>query len=163
MIFFKLNTGNFIKDFLGRKFFKEIQYRWLFSLLKPVQTRMDEYDQWRKHQFYLINITGQVISLTGYLNDLFDPTQRRIYILNANDYYSGVWISLEQEIEPTLPVSLISEDQGIFLGMESEQDLGTDFIVYVPGDIYNQVLIPLIAAVHQFKLAGKTFSVEIII
>lgn len=165
MIFWKINTGKFIKEYLGRKFFKQPDkkhYHWLSVLLKPLQVINDEYVNWRKQRYYFINITSQVISLTGYLNDRFDTIQRRIYIATPTMIYNGLWIGLEQEVDLYQMISLESENEGIWLGTFSEQNTGFDFIVYVPNDIADTDTInQLKSAIYQLKLAGKTFDLEL--
>ncbi len=161
MIFWNLNIGNFVKDYLGRKFFRPRQYDWLMSLLSPLETTINNYTHWRKERFYLINITGQVISLTGYLNDKFDANQRRIYIVTSNVIYNGLWVALEEEINMFLTIGLEYENQGLWVGMELEQSSGYDFIVYIPTDIISSDTINLLeSTIYHFKLAGKTFYLE---
>ncbi|HRO75257.1 MAG TPA: hypothetical protein PLP27_03820 [Crocinitomicaceae bacterium] len=164
MIFWNINISSLIKDYLGRKFLRTKQYNWLMALLSPLQTSVNEYSTWRKERFYMINITGQVISLTGYLNDKFDFNQRRIHIVTAVEIFAGIWVGLESEVDMFVNVGLESEDNGIWLGTFIEQNLGDDFIVYIPADIASDVdnINRIKSAIYQVKLAGKKFSLEVI-
>lgn len=164
MIFWKLNTVKYVKEYLGRKFYKspdKRHFHWLSVLLFPLQTIHDEYILWRLERYYLINITSQVISLKGYLNDRFDSAQRRIYILTPTIIYNGLWIGLESEVDFCQMISLESEDQGVWLGKFSEQNTGFDFVIYIPSDIVtNDVINQIKSSVYNLKLAGKLFDVE---
>lgn len=159
MIFFKLNVNISIREALGSRFLKVKQLNWIVSLLSPIQTIMDDYDLWRKQRFYLIQITSQVISLTGYLNDQYDPFLRRIYLITLNDYTNGEWLALESEVEPFLWLGFESENTGVWLSQEAEQNTGLDFIFYIPIGIVSQSNL-IKQAVTAYKLAGKTFSIE---
>ena len=53
---------------------------WVESLLKGLQDINDMFDDCALETKYLMNLTGQVIYLEHYLNDLFDPDLRRIFI-----------------------------------------------------------------------------------
>jgi hypothetical protein len=158
MIFFKFNVNSSIRQSLGTRFVRVKQLNWLVAILSPIQSIMNEYDEWRKRRFYLIQITSQVIALTGYLNDQFDPILRQIYIVTLNDYTNGEWIALESELEPFVYLGLDNENTGAWLAQETEQNTGLDFIVYIPIGIVqiNQIK----QAVTAYKLAGKTFSIE---
>lgn len=156
MKFYIFNITRFVVDYLGRLFGSKRQQRWIYSLLSPLSSLWTTYDLWRREKLYLINITGQVISLEGYLNDTYDAVSRRIFISPTLPGAKGVFISLEQEIQPALDLPLESEGVGVGVGVAS--DSSVNFTVFVPLGL-QPLETPIIADVKKFKTAGKRFQI----
>jgi len=165
MIFWKLNTEKFVKQYLGRMLYKPLHFNWLVSLLKPLQITIDDYSAWLKRRYYLLNITGQTISLEAFLNDEFDVDLRRIKILTANSNYNGIWIALEEEVDMFITLSRSDESEDVFIYFceQSEQGTSIDFIVQVPAEIATTDVINQIKSiVNRYKLAGKSYQVDVV-
>ena len=157
MLFFVFQIFDYIKQYLGRLFNKDKQQRWVYSFLFPLMNLWADYNLWRREMFYIINITSQVISLEGYLNDKYDNVLRRIFISSAPQGYKGIYVALEQEIIPFVLAGLESEAVGVFVG--STFDATNNFIVNCPTSVQTEES-NIVAAVNQFKTAGKGFYIK---
>lgn len=135
---------------------------WIKALLAPLQSLHDRFTAKANDTLYIMNITGQVIYLEHYLNDLFDPTLRRIYIgdgtivlppylFNKVDS-APVWhVYNKTDGEPTQ-----------YLYNRADYAVQSEFIVFVPSAI---ILTPILisqikTAVNRFKQAGVKYSIE---
>ena len=162
MKWYRFNIERFIVDYLGSLFGSNRWKRWIYSLLYPLITLWDDYDKWRRRRFYLINITAQIISLEGFLNDEFDSTERRIYIISIPEGVDGRFIALGAEELPFLLAPLRSDQQeelAPFIGSSADVNVSFNFIVSVPDTLIekeNQV----VAAIKNYQLAGKRFIVK---
>ncbi|MBN2669995.1 MAG: hypothetical protein JXR60_12310 [Bacteroidales bacterium] len=163
MKFFVFNILGFIANYLGTLFGKPKWQRWIYSLLNPLIQLKDNYNTWRRRRFYLINITSQVIRLEGFLNDEFDNIQRRIWIEHFPGSFAGAFIALEDEVIPYLETPLESEVNPIveapFIGSEADTDFLISFVVHIPISL-NAYESRIIAAVENYKLAGKQFVIR---
>ena len=157
MVFYVFLIFDYIKQYLGRLFNREKQQKWIYSFMFPLMLLWTDFDLWRRKRYYIINITAQVISLEGYLNDTYDTILRRIYIAAAPEGYKGIYVALEQELEPFVWAGYESEGVGVFVG--SPADATNNFIVHVPLALQPQEN-SIVAAVNQFKTSGKGFIVK---
>lgn len=152
----------YILEYLGRLFGHLIWQRWHEALTYPLVTLWANYNVWRKRRFYLINITGQIISLENFLNDEFDKYLRRIYIGSLDVAITGIYIALESEVIPYLQTPLENEVSTIeapYIGAIYDFGLSTNFVVNVP-IIYENNETQISVAVNNFKLAGKQFEIK---
>ena len=106
----------------------------------------------------LINMTGQVRVLEGYLNMKYDPTGS-IRIVSFDD--GLLWVSLEGEGDNYHPrFGLAAEPDNLVdipLANELHGSLGdVDFVVYIPASVHPDLVW---AAVEQYRLAGMTFKI----
>lgn len=136
---------------------------WVESLLRPLQTLNTSLSDFINETRYLMKLTGQVIYLEHYLNDLFDPVLRRIYIedgslvlppylYNQADNHLPVWY-LYNEAEPHHTVYLYNTIEYATNGW---------FIVYVPAAIpLTPTFLALCRrAVNRYKQAGPTYQIQ---
>ena len=118
-----------------------------------------EYDLWRRNQYYRININSQVVKLSNHLNDLYDPSLRRISLVSNSETADGVFVALESEAAPLVAAGIEGlAEVGIFVGLESEVVISKQFSISVP-QILNGVEPQIIETVNGLKLAGKQFSI----
>lgn len=118
---------------------------WLLALTKPLESLHGRFLATEAATRRDIRATGQVRNMTWWLNELFDPVLREIYIEEL-PMAATRYVYLESENQPQyLPFFL----QGRFL----------DFRVHIPNDIANTE--PLRAFVNRHKLAGKTYDVSV--
>lgn len=136
---------------------------WIRAVLAPLQILNGDLVTLVADIRYRMNLTGQVIYLEHYLNDLFDNVERRIYI---------------EDDTPTLPVHLFNKADGLsgtiviynkvegepgpYLYNRADFNAQFDFVVKVPAAI---PLTPIFqsqvrAAVNQYRQAGKRFTIE---
>jgi len=138
------NTGSFIY--------------YLKSIMGGLQYLNDLFYSYISNKKEELKYNGQIINLQKRLNDVFDDTLRRIYIVNVS----------------TIPIQYlyrVSEFQNDFVYRISESAKNSfivgriseltsdnyDFIVYVPLSLsYN--VERMIAVVNRYKLSDKTFT-----
>lgn len=132
---------------------------YLVALTQPIDTLYYAWYQERSRNIYKIAHTGQVCSLRGSLNDLFDPELKRIWIgngqLNETTYIftQGEAIEVFTNIEAEAELPLY-----IYTAAETA-DTGLDFIVYVPTAIVNAQLYALRAHIEFYKAGGKRYAI----
>lgn len=131
-------------------------------LVTPVARIYNSWYAYRSEAVYKMEHTGQVCYLRKSLNDKFDPIQRRIYIGEGVDY-SDVIIYTEGENMPGLWIGTQSENQyQVWLRTDSEMDSDLDFIVWVPGTVYNTALNALKVHIEFYRQAGRRYAIFII-
>lgn len=130
-------------------------FGWPLGELKDL---FSQFKEWRASMFYRINVTGQVISLETYLNRIIPGANDRIAIKSFEDW--GAWVQLSTEPGETyaLRVSLVSEDDGVFVAMNGEitPENDVDFYVLVPAAV---AAADVARVVNQYKLAGKRYKI----
>lgn len=134
----------------------------LFNVLvRPLVTTYNSLKTFRDQMLYRLTITPQVVYLEKMLNDRFDTSLRRIYILDGKQYdplyvflpaeLKWVWLYKKSETPPK---------PARFLYTKGETGLTTfDFVVYV------QVSIPfdineMTSLINDYKLASKDFKIQ---
>jgi hypothetical protein len=129
-------------------------------LLKPIISLNYKWYNWRIDNIYKLEHTGKVCSLRGSLNDKFDPIERRIHI-GEGQIYETTYIYTEGEAQEVY-ANTESEPDTIWLRTEPETaDTGLDFIVWVPGQIYNTQIYALKAHVDFYKAGGFRYNIFI--
>ena len=135
---------------------------WLKSLSKPL---FDTYELFRLVTvdiLYRMNLTGQVIYLEHYLNDLFNNVERRIIIKDGTlDFPPYIYNKSENEAD--LFIYNKSENEDPFY-LYNINDYGGEyeFIVCVPAVITltEELTNRIKSAVNQYKQAGVRYTVE---
>ena len=75
-------------------------YNFLQAMILPVKYLYTNFTTYRIATEKKMRYNGQIIVLENLLNDLFDPTQRRIIIINAADVLSRNFLFLTPENNP---------------------------------------------------------------
>lgn len=139
--------------------------RWLSFfqvLLVPFRLMMAEWKQWRDSAITRAYVSSQKLSIEWYLNELFDPVDRGIYI--DTPAASGLYLALETELTPVLLAGLETEPAELgdyeYVPLPGEDVEGgmADFIVYVPADLAMQE-DAIRRVVISYKLAGKSWTI----
>jgi len=132
---------------------------WLDSLSRPLRTLNGVFSSFRNNTNYKLQFTSQVIYLEHYLNDQFDPVQRRIFITNINDIGLRFIYTLP-EAEPRQPIYLKSEGETPIYMVTAQEVLDTDnFIINVPISlVFNTNVFR--AKVDFYNQAGKIYLIE---
>lgn len=159
-----------------------INYHKLVNLLLPIRLRAKEtltaflhvmlypireylyplFKRFEKKAWYDLKYqTGQVAYLEFVLNERFDELQTRIYISEADDYDTILWLYRDDE---DLPLWLYKdiEAKPLWLFTEAESYLGgdgVDFIVNVPlGLPFEELAIR--AMIDRYKRDGKSYLIK---
>lgn len=147
----------------------------LFSLIKPLSTLNDNsilvtnFNQSNTslYQFTLfikkfLRFNSQTIYLEKYLNNEWDSTLARIYIINtASEYPAYVYNIIEGKYKIYLYNT--SEVKSYhFYNVGEEADL-YDFVVYLPNSIKISCGYPnytkMKSQINQYKISGKRFTI----
>lgn len=132
---------------------------WLNALLAPLRSLYSQFYAFKEAVIYDTEHDGSVVSLEKVLNDAFDPSDRGIYILNADvidtDHYYDVSDDYDYD----------NEDSYIY-DPEVFNNNGIDFTVYVPGELQPEteaeittLQIQIRAKVDKFKFAGLNYNI----
>lgn len=135
---------------------------WIKCLVAPLQILNSDLVTLVANIRYRMNLTGQVIYLEHYLNDLFDMAERRIYI---DDATPTLPVSLFNKADDLEAITLYNKADGelpLYIYNSADFDSQFDFVVMVPAAIpltasfQDQVR----AAVNQYRQAGKRFTIQ---
>lgn len=131
---------------------KEKHLAWLRALHFPLIKVIDDFNLKRNENLYNLKHNGQVCYLRKGLNDRFDISQRRIKIMDGNQF-KRKYIYTDSEQKPQyLGVMYLRDDADY-------SDTGVDFIVQVPPNlVYNEYEMK--ALINFYKLASKRYKIE---
>lgn len=131
-----------------------IRQAWLCSLLAPLRAMWGQYDAYRTEARYAAAVTGQKIVLEAYLNRLFDPLEKRIYLRTGSDF--GVWVAYD----PAHDQGGQFVSDGMAIGSKNQKDtaFGYDFIVEVPPGVDTEAVRTV---VKKYAVIGAKFDVNI--
>ncbi len=131
---------------------------WLKALIAPVKYIYGLFMPNRLSNLYYLAHNSQVCYLEAALNDLFDVTERRIYI-GIEHYDEPLFIYIDAELKPVfVDVDGGGDVQYLFNDAECAASAGYDFRVVVPvGLEYDAAR--MVALVNRYKLPGKRFII----
>ncbi len=135
---------------------------WIESLLKGVQFINDMFNTCALETKYLMSLSGQVIYLEHYLNDLFDADLRRIFISDGALTLPPYLYNIADGHTPPFYLHNIADGEAPFyLYNSNDYAVGGEFIVNVPADIILTALITskIKAAVNRYRQAGARFTI----
>jgi hypothetical protein len=132
----------------------------LMVLVYPVVYIYNQLIAFRDFVKYKLSITPQVVYLEKMLNDRYDDTLRRIYILDGSSY-DPIFIYTEAELQPQF-LYTESETAKPKTDLFTDGEVGQftfDFVVYVPADI-EFIEIEMKTRIDEYKLASKFFKIQ---
>lgn len=135
---------------------------WLGVLVTPIQSLHSQFLSLISSTRYRMQITGQVVYLEHYLNDLFDANERRIYISDAAPILAP-FVFQKIENQPENYIYQKSENADLFyLRVRSDFGDSNDFIINVPSAITltEELQNKIKAATNLYKQAGSRFAIE---
>lgn len=154
MRFYKLNVRAALVDYLGRLYGSATVQKLFMGFLQPLADLFVTYNTWRRRQFYLINVTGQVKSLENHLNLEYDPINKLIEVVPIGANVFGLPLSTRAENSAFVQLGNRGIDSGVAIAAKGDSHL---FYVRVPvAYVADQERIK--ATIRQFKLAGKQFQ-----
>ncbi len=153
-----------IKDWIERilPYFlrNAVSVAWLYVLIKPVETLHGLFLTVAAELDYKLKYTSQQKVLAALLNNVFDDTLRRIYIITNSDGSPVYYIYKIVEGEPPLYVYKTTESASPrYVYTIPEQTASGQFTVYVPTALSASESL-IIARVNYYKLAGTSFTIK---
>ena len=160
---YSFDKSKFIQQLLPTFLRTTLRETWLGVLLKPLfdihSDFLTKVDEIRDE----IALNGQKLTLEWYLNNLFDNTNRQIYITYADEENPSPAVYLISENQDGLDTYLISEtpqgDGTVNLYLISETEGDADFIVHYPDNI-GVDLDALNRAINKIKKAAKRHELQ---
>lgn len=156
--YFQVDFNRLLQLLMPVRLRKPIHIAWLCALLQPVRQLYLMFSFWRDTNLYTLKHNSQVVYLKAAINDMFDATERRIYILDGS-------------LSDPLFVYLTAENTPLYLGLPGEAALyysnpqwlytraeasfsDYDFIVVLPmGLVYDTVRLN--ALIDKYRLPSK--------
>lgn len=144
---------------------------WIICMLKPVVNLHTQFINYRRKTVYKIDHTSQVFSLEKVLNDAFDQSERRIYIVDGV-YRSALYFYNPDENEPVHFYSQEEDEAQYFYNPEELQNLDVDFVVVLPQSFarnqarraraneINPQELRIRALVDFYRLPDKTYELN---
>ena len=125
---------------------------WLRALHFPLIKVVDDFNFNRNQNLYNLAHNGQVCYLRKVLNDRFDIAQRRIKIIDGNQY-KREYIYTDGEQKPKFLGTIYLRDDADY------SDTGVDFVVLIPAGLnYNDY--EMRALIDFYKLASKRYKIQ---
>lgn len=150
-MWYNLNFRSWIGQNLPTFLRSNVQLLWLWVQIKPIDKLYKNWVIFRNQNRQTLGHNGQVFSLRKILNDLHDPQERRIKILEGNQYQRP-YIYTEGEQKPQFLGT-------IYLRQDSDySDTGVDFIVQIPS-VVRLDMPRLNADINRFRLASKRYKI----
>lgn len=147
---------NWIKQMLPPMVRGENTIAWLYSLLKPIETLYGYLVTFRLTILNKMSYNGQTIILRTLLNELYDSTLKRIFIITENDLLPDNYIYTAPENTQPLYIFTKTENTPTYIYTALEYINGFEFLVKVPTGILTAAQeIRLKATVNYYRIAGK--------
>ena len=132
--------------------------RFLQSCLSGLQTLNNKFNAYTQSVQEDIKFNGQKIYLQRRLNDLYDPTNRAIYIVTSQNIETK-YIFDNSESQTDYIYNIIEASAPFYIGDISEAGLGYEFIVYVPvALVYNDEAFD--ATINRYKAVDKRYIIQ---
>ncbi len=130
---------------------------WVESLLSPIDWLNTQVAIYAIQVYYRLSLSGQVIYIEHYLNDLFDDSNRGIYISDDSVIVPPYMFNEDR------PDGLLLYNSGnpIVLFNESDYEDQGSFIVHLPSSfsLTDTLEKRIRAAVNQYRQAGANFTI----
>jgi hypothetical protein len=159
-MWFEFNTYRFALELIPNRWRDMVTVSFAMALVKPIESLYNTWYNYRQNNLYILEHTGQVCSLRKSLNDKFDPSERRIYIADAEQFAAVVLYTEAEAIE--VPIYTEAEGIPLVLYTEAEMDSDLDYIVYVPASVYVTQMPALKAHINIYNMAGLRYAIFII-
>jgi len=163
---YDITYENIITWLLPEKLRKSIHFRWLQIMAKSIGQTHSNFLDFRDEMNYRLAHNSQVASIEEVLNDLFDPTLRRIYIDNAT-VREPVWFYEPEADKPVWFYEPGTNAPVHFYEPEYLSSATQDFTVFVPIDLQSgntiadaQLQIEIEAQVNYYKLFSKSYIIQ---
>jgi len=127
---------------------------WINAILTPIKQLNNAVVSYANQVYYRLSITGQVIYLEHYLNDLYDKVERRIYISEDQILLPPFLFNKEDDEDPWY----IEGDDYLY---NQADYTGNSFIINVPNALpLTQTLTNQISkSTNQYKQAGVSYTI----
>ena len=157
---FVITVADFVRAFLPPHMRQTNRLALFRALAAPFATMSTDWDAFRDASITAVNVTGETASLQWYLNQLYDPTLRRIVIETAPP--AGVVAGLTTETTLYLVAGLTTETPPRFVsaGLPSEAPVFGlfDFIVKRPAAL-TSADAGITKTTNSYRAAGKLFKI----
>jgi hypothetical protein len=162
--FYKIDYAKLVVMLLPTWLRKERFIAFVSSMVAPLNSLSYRFTKKRNQDHYKLTHNGQVCYLRKVLNDAFDPTLRRIQIVDGNRYNS-MYIYTEAELKPKFLKTIHLRDESVY------QNTGVDFLVLLPKQVYeiqktqihNSVrFYDVESVVDYYKLASKRYKIQLL-
>jgi len=133
---------------------------WITRLASPFTYLYSLILSFRQSTLYKLAITPQVVFLEKMLNDRYDSSLRRIYILDGQEY-NPLYIYTVAEVKPVWLYTKgeVGKPQVDLFTKGEVGQFTFDFVVYVPVAISFDVN-EMSSLVNTYKLAGKIYDIQ---
>ncbi len=155
---FNLDLGNIKISFIPRHWRRVNFIDFLTAIYKPFYTFQTTFNQYFNDVEYAMLWNGQVIMLEHYLNDLYDPINRGIYITDGQQL-DVLYVSTIEENEPIYISTILENNTEFIVNPIESYNTDSDFEINIPiGTYFNESVLR--SQVNKYKLAGKQYIIN---
>lgn len=151
-MWYKLNFVSLIFQTLLRALRKRGTFGILRAMLFPAELLHNDWYNFRLDNIRTLSYNCQVCYLEAALNDRFDPSLRRIVIVDT-EYVQQDYIYTLSENTPVYLGTMYLETAFNYSGSN------VDFLVKAPANIVDQYYHEIKGLVDFYRLAGKQFNI----
>lgn len=153
-----IDFNNLINKLLPISKRKDRVVAFLYLILHPIKTINILFDLFKKDIDYKLIFNGQVIYLEHYLNDLYDNTNRGIYIVDGSRTNQNYVYNRAEQI-PSLVLYNRAENTPVYFINNNEVVEEVNFIIKVPSSVvFNEKIMR--EQIDIYKSAGKKYIIE---
>lgn len=147
---------------------KPILIDWLNVLIQPLTQTNFSFKTFRRESIYKVTHNGTVVMLQKVLNDAFDPSARRIRIVDSI-IFDPLYIYPESDLKPVYVEAeddFAISDLYVYADKEIAEENEVDFIIQMPRalrpitDEETDILeIQISSLTNYYKLASKRYKI----
>lgn len=160
MQIYRINWNRFVILNTPNELRKVKYVKYLISFFEAIKKLYSLFRLFRIQQLYEAEINGQTIQLERVLNDVYDPTERRIYITDGGVYTPPIFYDFDKN-RPVIFAAEGATNPIFYSDINIEDAVAFNFFVHVPEDIFFQK-DRMKATVTKYKNISRTFDIVII-
>lgn len=133
---------------------------WISAILMPLKQFNNSIATYADMVYYRLSITGQVIYLEHYLNDLYDPDLRRIFISEDNLLLPPFLYNKADNVDTWYLYNKVDGEDPLYLYNYVDY-LGSSFIINVPNALPLTLTLRnrISKSTNQYKQAGVFYTI----
>ena len=150
---FKVDFDRLVQLLLPTFLRKGLATAFLTAFIQPLKIIYTAFTAYRQNTLYMLEITPQVCYLEKCLNNMFDPSLRRITIHDP-ERATQAYVYLDSENKPLL----LNPSQPVYQDGEIAKTQTSDFVVSLPATVTDITRVK--AVLDKYKLPTKQYEIK---
>ena len=150
---FRVDFDRLVQLLLPTFLRKGLVTAFLTAFIQPLKGIYAAFTAYRRNNLYMLEITPQTCYLEKCLNDMFDPTLRRITI-HDSVRATQAYVYLDSESKPLF----LNPSQPVYQDGEIAKTQTSDFVVSLPATVTDITRVK--AVLDKYKLPTKQYEIK---